>query len=242
MNSSQSYRWLLFDADGTLFDYDRAEAKALEATFQNFGLPFSDEHSRAYQKINHQVWVDFENGQITSEALRVVRFERLFETLRLEGKGSDAHDWAINALEFSSRYLQNLSQASDLMEGAEKIILALKKHYRLGLITNGLKDVQRPRLARSAIADCFEVVAISEEIGAAKPDPRYFDAVFGLIGQPPRQTVLVIGDSLTSDIQGGLNYGLDTCWYNPAGKAGNPRPPVKFEIKHLEELIALLSI
>ncbi len=87
MNSSQSYRWLLFDADGTLFDYDRAEAKALEATFQNFGLPFSDEHSRAYQKINHQVWVDFENGQITSEALRVVRFERLFETVRLEGKG-----------------------------------------------------------------------------------------------------------------------------------------------------------
>lgn len=244
MKSSQSYRWLLFDADGTLFDYDRAEAKALEATFQNFGLPFSEEHSRAYQKINHQVWVDFENGQITSEALRVVRFERLFETLRLDGKGLDggADAWDISALEFSSRYLQNLSQASDLMEGAEKVILALKKHYRLGLITNGLKDVQRPRLACSAIADCFDVVAISEEIGAAKPDPRYFDAVFGLIGQPPRETVLVIGDSLTSDIQGGLNYGLDTCWFNPAGKAGRPELPVKFEIKHLEELIALLCI
>jgi 2-haloacid dehalogenase len=166
-----------------------------------------------------------------------VRFERLFAALRLLENAAGA-----KADAFSARYLQNLAEASDLMVGAENIIRALKARYRLALITNGLKDVQRPRLARSAIAGYFEVVAISEEIGAAKPDPRYFDAVFALMGQPGREACLVIGDSLTSDIQGGLNYGLDTCWFNPVGKAGSPPLPVTYEIKQLEELLPLLGV
>jgi 2-haloacid dehalogenase len=225
-----AYHWLLFDADGTLFDYDRAEAKALEGTFRDFHLPFGPEHSGAYQKINHQIWLDFENGQITAEALRVVRFERLFAALQITAPAED----------FSNRYLHNLAMASDLVTGAESIVRALHERYRLALITNGLKDVQRPRLARSSIADCFEAVAISEEMGVAKPDPRYFDAVFASIGQPARENVLVIGDSLTSDIQGGIKYGLDTCWYNPSGKSANPQFTATYQIQKLEELAGLL--
>ncbi len=235
MNAPRSaYQWLLFDADGTLFDYDRAEAQALKGTFRDFNLPFEPEHAAEYQKINHQIWLDFENGQITAEALRVVRFERLFAATRVES-GSPAF-----AEEFSGRYLHNLALASDLMAGAEQVVRALKARYHLGLITNGLKDVQRPRLARSAIADCFEIVAVSEEMGVAKPDPRYFDAVFEMMGRPAREGVLVIGDSLTSDIQGGVKYGLDTCWYNPGGRASDPRFKATYQIQKLEELINLL--
>src|SRR5690242_17617571 len=110
MSSLPHYSWLLFDADGTLFDYEIAEAKALQGAFAAFHLPFSSEHAALYQKINQQIWLDFENGQITSEALRVVRFQRLFESLNL----------AVDPSQFSDRYLINLSNASDLMQGAEK--------------------------------------------------------------------------------------------------------------------------
>jgi len=229
-----TYHWLLFDADGTLFDYDRAEAKALEGTFREFTLPFEPGHAGVYQKINQQIWLDFENGQITAEALRVVRFERLFAAIQVR-PGSAAF-----AEEFSSRYLHNLAMASDLTNGAENIVRALRARYHLALITNGLKDVQRPRLAHSTISDCFEAVAISEEMGVAKPDPRYFTAVFEMIGWPERKNVVVIGDSLTSDIQGGINYGLDTCWYNPNGKTADLKLLPTYQIQKLEELETLL--
>ena len=231
MHTSKTYQWLLFDADGTLFDYDRAEEKALEGTFQDFQLFFTGDHAGSYQKINHQIWLDFENGLITAAELRVARFERLFAAISIQA----------DALHFSQRYLQNLAMASDLIDGAEETIRRLKGHYHLGLITNGLKDVQRPRLACSAIAGYFDAVAISEELGAAKPDPLYFDLVFEMIGQPARKSVLVIGDSLSSDIQGGTNYGLDTCWFNPQGKPGRPELRVTYEIRRLEEIFQVLG-
>ncbi len=222
------YQWLLFDADGTLFDYDQAEASALEGTFGDLALPFTPQTSVEYRKINHQIWVDFEQGLINAEELRVRRFERLFEVVHLEGSPSA----------FSSRYLINLSRQAHLMPAAEETLAALKPHYHMALITNGLKDVQRPRLALSAIAPYFGQVFISEEVGAVKPEPAYFEAVFQAIRMPEKKDVLVIGDSLSSDIQGGLNYGLDTCWYNPAGKPASL--PVTYNIRSLVELIQLL--
>ena len=222
------YQWLLFDADGTLFDYDQAETSALEGTFGDLALPFTPQTSEEYRKINHQIWVDFEQGLINAEELRVRRFERLFEAVHLEGSPSAV----------SSRYLINLSHQAHLMPEAEEILAALKPHYHMALITNGLKDVQRPRLALSAIAPYFGQVFISEEVDAVKPEPAYFEAVFQAIGMPEKQAVLVIGDSLSSDIQGGLNYGLDTCWYNPARKPASL--PVTYNIQSLVELIPLL--
>lgn len=231
MSSLPPYSWLLFDADGTLFDYEIAEAKALQGAFAAFHLPFSSEQAALYQKINHQIWLDFENGQITSEALRVERFQRLFDSLNLP----------VDPSLFSDRYLLNLSNASDLMQDAEKIIEVLRGKYQLAIITNGLKDVQRPRLANSAIANDFEAMFISEEMGIAKPDPRFFDQVFAQIGSPRKESVLVIGDSLSSDIQGGNRYGLDTCWFNPAQKPSNPQIPATYEIHRLENLLELLN-
>jgi 2-haloacid dehalogenase len=224
------YQWLLFDADGTLFDYDLAEEKALEQTFRDLELNFAANCAAEYRKINQQIWDDFENGRISAEALRIERFERLFEALEVSA----------DTEKFSAQYLTNLAKAADLIDGAEETICALHRHFRLAIITNGLQDVQRPRLALTPIAGLFDVVAISEEIGAAKPAVRFFEAVFEKIGQPTREAVLVIGDSLSSDIQGGNNYGLDTCWFNPAGK---PRPAalkITYEIRSIPELIPLL--
>jgi 2-haloacid dehalogenase len=225
------YEWLLFDADGTLFDYDKAEGVALEKTCRTFGFGFEPGYREAYRSINQQLWLDFENGLISSTVLRTRRFELLFEEI---GAGGDLR-------EFSDRYLANLADGSELMEGAEQIVSALHQRYRLALITNGLKQVQRPRLERSALKDSFSAFIISEEVGAAKPDAAIFDAAFRQMGNPSRERVLIIGDSLTSDIQGGNNYGIDTCWFNP-----NHAPPalgvsLKYEIHRLSELIKLLE-
>jgi HAD superfamily hydrolase (TIGR01549 family) len=168
------YTWLLFDADRTLFDYDRAEGTALEHAFGQLGVAFEPACLDLYREINMRVWRQFENGQITAEQLRLRRFELLFEAL----------SQPLAPAEFSRIYLRHLARGSHLIDGASEVVPALCAKYRLALITNGLRDVQRPRLAGSAIRDCFAEVIISEEIGAAKPDPAIFDAAFAA-ARPP---------------------------------------------------------
>jgi YjjG family noncanonical pyrimidine nucleotidase len=227
----ERYQWLLFDADGTLFDYDRAEASALEEAFRQFGVPFNSDGLAAYRRINQQLWRAWEQGQITPDVLAVRRFERLFEEIRV----------SVSPELFSMAYTECLATCSELNDGAYEVLQALHGKYRLAILTNGLKAVQRPRLARSVIRDYIAALIISEEVGAAKPDRAIFDAAIARMGYPPRSAVLMIGDSLTADIQGAIHYGLDTCWYNPARQ---PRPPdleITYEIAHLSELICLLG-
>jgi 2-haloacid dehalogenase len=224
------YEWLLFDADNTLFDFDRAEVKALEMAFSDANLSFLPEYIDAYRKINKQVWSDFEKGIISQDMLRTHRFDRLFKPYGL----------IFDAERFSEIYLQNLAQCGDLIAGAEDLVNDLQTRFHLGIITNGIAEVQRPRMANSPIADCFDVVAISGEVGAAKPDVRFFDAVFSMIGQPKRETVFVIGDSLTSDIQGANNYGLDACWFNPHGIPRDPQYDILYEVSDLRDMLNIL--
>jgi 2-haloacid dehalogenase len=225
------YHWLLFDADGTLFDYERAEAVALERTFGQFGLLFAPSYLPVYHRINDQMWQAFEQRRITQCALRLKRFERLFEAL------------AIGPLPpaFSTAYLEHLATCAQLMEGAEVLLKTLHASYHIAILTNGLKAVQRPRLLRSTIYAYIAELIVSEEVGAAKPDPAIFEIAFDRMGQPPKAAVLMIGDSLTSDIQGAEQYGLDACWYNPARL---PRPAnleITYEIAALSELETLLA-
>jgi YjjG family noncanonical pyrimidine nucleotidase len=224
------YKWLLFDADGTLFDYDQAESSALETTFRTFRLGFEPAYREVYRQINQQLWLEFEQGAVSSIVLRVRRFERLFANIGLE----------VDTQAFSDSYLLHLANSSQLMAGALEVVQALHPHYQLALITNGLKEVQRPRFAQSALKDYFAGLIISEEVGAAKPDRAIFEAAFVQMGHPHRAEALMIGDSLTSDIQGGYNYGIETCWFNPTHA---PRPvniASQYEITHLTELISLL--
>ncbi|MCA9932829.1 MAG: HAD-IA family hydrolase, partial [Anaerolineales bacterium] len=109
----------------------------------------------------------------------------------------------------------------------------------IAIITNGIAAVQRPRMARSPLQPFVEAFIISEEVGVAKPDPAIFDVAFAQMGEPQRTAVLIIGDSLSSDMQGGLNYGIDTCWYNPHGHTGSL--PVTYEIRQLADLPRILN-
>ncbi len=227
------YTWILFDADGTLFDYDKGECDALAGTFAQFGLPFDPLYLALYHAINDLVWRDFERGTTTQERLKTERFARLFAAIGLHP--------APDAAAFNVAYLDNLGDCADLLPGAETVVNALRGHVRLGLITNGLHSVQRPRLRKSAIGDAFEVVVVSEEVGASKPGAAIFDAAFALMGQPRKEDVLIVGDSLTSDIRGGSDYGIDTCWLNPTGR---PRPEdlnIRYELRALEDLLPLIA-
>jgi 2-haloacid dehalogenase len=225
------YKWLLFDADGTLFDYDRAEAVALKRTFEQFGHQFEPGYAEAYRRINSDIWLAFEQGRLTQVRLRTKRFELLFEAVGAE----------LEPEAFSARYLENLARGTYLIDGAEQVLGELHGQVGLALITNGLADVQRPRFGRSTIGQYFSALVISEEVGAAKPDPAIFEVAFREMGQPQKNDVLIIGDSLTSDIKGGNNFGLDTCWFNPQQKPAHVDVSVSYEIQDLNELLVIIE-
>lgn len=224
------YRWLLFDADGTLFDYDRAEAQALAATFDQIGYPFDEEILSKYRHINGGLWLAFEKGEMNQNKLKTERFDQLCQLLELH----------LDPSFLSQLYLKNLGQGTYLIDGAEETVEKLIDRFNLAIITNGLKDVQRPRIADSSIHGYFPVIIVSEEVGAAKPDKKIFDIAFQMMGEPHKGEVLLIGDSLTSDIAGAMNYGIDSCWFNPNRKQRPPGLKIRFEISKLSELIDLL--
>ena len=226
------YQWLLFDADGTLFDYDRAEAHALSESFAQIGYPFEEKYLSEYRHINGSLWQAFEQGGIKQKRLKVERFELLCQAFGV----------TLNPALLSQLYLEHLSRGTFLIDGAEETLKALINHYNLAIITNGLKDVQRPRIASSSIHSYFPVIVISEEVGAAKPDKKIFDIAFQRMGDPQREEVLIIGDSLTSDIAGALNYGIDSCWFNPGRQQRPVGLNIRYEIDELNDLIGLLNV
>lgn len=229
---SVRYPWLLFDADDTLFDYRLAEASAIAAAFAGHGIEVRDDWLAAYQEVNARAWRALEQGTITQARLRVQRFEELFEVLQLE----------LDPSAFSRAYLAQLAKQAHLVEGALEVVEVLRPVHRLAIITNGLADVQRPRLARSPLAAVVDVVVISEEVGVAKPDPAIFALALERMGGPAKRDVLVIGDSLSSDIAGGIAAGLDTCWYNPRALPGRDSAAPTYEIRRLDELPAIVGV
>jgi 2-haloacid dehalogenase len=224
------YQWLLFDADGTLFDYERAEATALAEAFRQIGVPFDAAVLAAYQKINHNLWQAVEKGELKPGFVKLRRFELLLEQI-----GSSYSPASLSAI-----YLECLAACSQLIDDAAETLQTLHGKYRIAILTNGLKVVQRGRLARSAIRHVVSDLIISEEIGFAKPAKEFFDTALARLGNPPRREVLMIGDGWASDIEGAVRYGLDACWYNPARK---PRPAdleIVREITALQELVEWL--
>jgi 2-haloacid dehalogenase len=225
------YPWLFFDADGTLFDYNRAEATAFRKAFELLRIQFEDDYLDVYQKINSQLWKALERHEITPALLRVRRFEQLLEALQLTGSADD----------LNLAYVEQLGLCTDLIDGAFEVLQTLHKNSRIAIVTNGLEVVQRSRLRHSTIHPFINELIISEEVGAAKPHPDFFDAAFAQIGNPPKSDVLIIGDSLTSDMQGGVDYGIDSCWYNPIGEEKPKGLSITYEIRHLHELLQIIE-
>jgi 2-haloacid dehalogenase len=205
----KAYRGLLLDADNTLFDYEMAESRALEETLETM-VPALERPraAAAYRSINADWWARFEKGSTTANALKVGRFADLIVHLGLRE----------DPAETSARYIAILSTKAVLLPHARESVAAASAAAKLCLITNGLSLVQRGRLAASGMAGYFSAVLISEELGIAKPDPRFFHAASEALGIACEE-LLCIGDSPAADIAGARAAGIDACWFAPEGTA-----------------------
>lgn len=224
------YPWLLFDADNTLFNFTLSSKMAFAKIVESQGIPFSNTLYKLYKKENAKVWHEFEEGKIDALELRPKRFRLFLEAAQIEG---DASHW-------NKRYLEELINYALLLDGAEALLQRLHGKYKMAIITNGLQEVQRPRFDKVDLGKYFETIVVSDEIGVAKPHAAFFEYTFKQIGQPSKEDVLVIGDSINSDIRGGNNFGLATCWYNPNGIINkNPVKP-RYEIHQLDQLLEIV--
>jgi len=226
------YPYLLFDADNTLFDFDEANIHAFRAVCDAFGLPFSQTLFDRFEIINNATWERFDRGELTKDETVLERFRAFFAAEGIRGLEPEG----CNRVR-----LEVLGRSTALVPHALEVVRELKKTHRVYLITNAVESVQRGRLGRSALAPLIEEAFISETAGAAKPSVEYFDYVFAHIDGITRENCMVIGDSLTSDIQGANNYGLACCWFNPK-KAPKPKAlRVDYEIRDLRELYDIVK-
>lgn len=231
------YKYLLFDADNTLFDFSQAEYNAFGKTCAYFKMSFSDELYKAYSVINDGLWKQLEIGKITLDFLKVERFRKLL-TEKLDFPNTT--DTFTLAERWRDMYMDSLSEQSCLIEGAYDVCKSLFGKYKMYIITNGIGSIQKRRFTPSEIFSFFDGMFISEEIGVAKPSTKYFDYVLNSIGDTERSKYLVIGDSLTSDVDGAIGYGLDICFYNPKRKSTDGRA-VTYDISKLSALLDILA-
>ena len=221
------YHTILFDADHTLLDFLRSEQAALREALSEMGVIPDDAMIAAYSAINDATWKRLERGEITKTELRTVRFA---EFCRHFGLSLDVDTLA-------DRYLTSLATQSFLMKGALEVCRTLAAHCRLYIITNGIAAVQHGRLDTSLLRPYFEQIFISDEIGFEKPRKEFFDAVAAAIPRFDPADTLVVGDSLSSDMVGGIAAGLDTCWLAPEGKQAPADMPITYVIHRLEDVI-----
>lgn len=222
---------VLLDLDNTILDFNHAERVALGRAFAELGLEMNDDIAARYHKINIRHWEMLEDGILTREQVLVQRYETLYRELGIEG----------DAVRTQERYEHYLAEGHWFMPGAEELLKELHGKYRLYIASNGVRRVQEGRIASAGIAPYFEKIFISEHMEANKPDARFFDQCFREIPGFARERAIILGDSLTSDIRGGINAGIRTCWFNPKGKE-NPGPIIPdYEIDKLNEFEGLLE-
>lgn len=226
----KTYRTILFDADNTLFDFSRAEKEAIADTLTYSGICPTDELIRAYSEINDRMWKRLERGEIDKLTLREARFAEFCDTF----------GFVTDTSHMATAYTDFLSQKTYLIDGALSLCAALSSRYRLYIVTNGILTVQKRRFAASALKPYFSDIFISEELGFEKPHLGYFEAVAKRVPDFLGEDTLIVGDSLTSDIGGGIAAGIDTCWYNPRLLENKEKLPITYEIHTLQELAPLL--
>ncbi|MEQ2457134.1 YjjG family noncanonical pyrimidine nucleotidase [Flavonifractor hominis] len=224
------YDFILFDADNTLFDFDRAEHEALLRTLNQHGLPAGPETQALYVSINRGLWARFDRGEVRREWLVVERFAALLRALGCPG----------DAEALNRDYLTHLGEGAFLLPGAEDLCRALAPHCTLAIVTNGVARAQRGRFDRSPLHGLIPWLFISEEVGASKPSRAFFDPVFHAMGIADRRRALVVGDNLLTDVQGGLDAGADAAWYNPRHLPADPSHVPTWEVADYSALQALI--
>ncbi|MBR5383669.1 MAG: YjjG family noncanonical pyrimidine nucleotidase [Clostridia bacterium] len=225
---------ILWDVDGTLLDFDAAEKAAIRALFSEYALGQCTEGMLArYSEINAIWWQRLERKEITRKEVLVGRFEQFFEEYGIDTR---------IAAEFNEKYQPRLGETIVFRDDSPEIIKALKGNVKQYVVSNGTVVAQTKKLERSKLGEMMDGIFLSERIGKEKPDPAFFMDVFSQIHTDDLSTVMIVGDSLTSDIQGGMNAGIKTCWYNPGKKPVPDSYRVDYVISNLHELISILNV
>jgi len=226
----KTYDIFLFDADNTLYDFDKCSTHALETIFAEHNLPYTADIPKLFYDIGTPLWERFERGQISGRELQKVRFANLFAEL----------DIYLDPVEFNGKYLYALGRSPFLVDGALEICRELTEQgKKIYIVTNGFQISQQTRMEFSGLRQYISGCFISEIIGHEKPGTGFFDYVFSNIPDVQKERVLIVGDSLTADIAGGNNYGIDNCWFNFRKEENRTDIVPTYEIKHLNEISSL---
>ncbi len=224
-------RNVLFDLDDTLFDFHKAEKIALTKTLVHFGIDPTEETLALYSAINAAHWKRLELGEISREEVKVGRYRELFKTIGVE----------CDPVKATAYYESMLAIGHYFMPGAPELLEELYGKYRLYIVSNGTAKVQEGRIGSSGIAKYMDGIFISQLLGANKPDKQFFDICFAEIPDFSLSETVIIGDSLSSDIKGGINAGIITVWFNPKGIENDNDIKPDYTIKELSEVPGLLS-
>ena len=222
---------ILWDLDNTIFDFSRAERIALRKTLVELGVEPVETTLNRYSELNDAQWKLLELGKLTRQQVKVRRYQLLFEELGVDASAEQA----------AKLYEGYLALGHYYMDGAEEVLETLRGQYRMYLVTNGTASVQHGRVNSSNLMNYIEDMFISEEVGYDKPSNAYFDACFARIPDFHKEHAVIVGDSLTSDIRGGINAGVRTIWFNPRGIEPSAELSPDREIRKLSELPELLS-
>ncbi len=230
---SRKYTTVLFDADNTLLDFDKDEDCALRKVMNEYGVPVTEETVSTYININVGMWKALERGEITKPELKRTRFGKFFEAI---GFKTEADPFEVN-----ERYLYLLGEGDNVLEGAVDLCKKLRDEgFDLYIITNGVTDTQKRRMGRSGILPYITECFISETLGHQKPKKEFFDIVLDRIPEKDKEKIIVVGDSLTSDIRGAMNAGLDSVWINMKGADLPEEYTPKYIIKDIRDFEGIL--
>lgn len=224
----RKYSVVLFDIDDTLLDFPRSEKEALCEAFMLSRVELNEEMITVYQKINYELWKALERGEIERDELMTRRFENFAKFYGLE----------IDFLKVANDYLDCLGKKIYFIEGARELLEALYGKIRMYIVTNGLAKVQNSRYKLTGFDKIFDGMFISQEVGANKPDVRFFEYVAEHIVGFEKEKAIIVGDSLSSDIAGGINFGIDTCWYSAKGMTPKIQPT--YTVDSLDKVLPIL--
>lgn len=228
------YQYILWDIDGTVLDFLASEAYAIRTLFKKYNLgECSDEMLKQYSAINVKYWQMLERNELSKPEILVGRFREFFSIIGVDVTIAES---------FNKEYQVTLGDYVEFVDKAKDILLSQKGKYTLVAVTNGTKVAQEKKLRLSGLDEIFDAIFISELVGAEKPNTTYFDYVFEKMGITDKKEVLLIGDSLTSDMQGGFLAGIDTCWFNPEHKPNTLNIPITYEIDNLGKIEEIVCV
>lgn len=227
------YKYILWDVDGTVLDFIKAEANAIKSLFKKYNLgECTDAMIKDYSAINAKYWKMLERNEITKPQVLMGRFIEFFEALDIDTSIAES---------FNRDYQLALGDTIEFCPHAMETLLSQKGKYTLVAVTNGTKVAQDKKLRLSGLHKVFDYIFISEDVGFEKPNIEYFNYVFNELGITHKSEVIIIGDSLTGDMRGGNNAGIDTCWYNPSHKENDIGVNITFEIDDLSKINDIIS-